>query len=32
MTSVMRPESEDLVVLIQEADAGPIIGAARLTR
>ena len=32
MTSVMRPESEDLVVLIQEADAGPIIGAARLSR
>lgn len=32
MTSVMRPESEDLVVLIQEADAGAIIGAARLAR
>lgn len=32
LTSVMSPESEDLVVLIQEADAGPIIGAARLTR
>lgn len=28
--AVMRPETEDLVVLIQEANAGPIIGAARL--
>ena len=28
--AVMRPETEELVVLIQEADAGPIIGAARL--
>lgn len=28
--SVMRPETEDLIVLIQEADTGPIIGAARL--
>jgi hypothetical protein len=28
--AIMRPETEDLVVLIQEADAGPIIGAARL--
>ena len=32
MTSVMRPETEDLVVLIQEANTGPIIGAARLMR
>jgi hypothetical protein len=32
MTSLMRPESEDLVVLIQEANAGAIIGAARLAR
>jgi hypothetical protein len=29
-TAVMSPESEDLVVLVQEADTGPIIGAARL--
>jgi len=28
--AVMRPESEDLVVLIQEQSIGPIIGAARL--
>jgi hypothetical protein len=28
--AIMRPESEDLIVLIQEANAGPIIGAARL--
>jgi len=28
--SIMRPETEDLIVLIQEADSGPIIGAARL--
>jgi len=28
--AIMRPETEDLVVLIQEANAGPIIGAARL--
>lgn len=28
--AVMRPEAEDLVVLIQEASTGPIIGAARL--
>jgi hypothetical protein len=29
--AIMRPETEDLVVLIQEANAGPIIGAARLS-
>jgi hypothetical protein len=29
-TAIMRPETEDLIVFIQEADAGPIIGAARL--
>jgi hypothetical protein len=28
--AIMRPETEDLIVLIQEADTGPIIGAARL--
>jgi hypothetical protein len=28
--AVMRPEAEDLIVLIQEASTGPIIGAARL--
>ncbi|WP_072396107.1 DUF1223 domain-containing protein [Hyphomicrobium sp. CS1GBMeth3] len=28
--AIMRPETEDLVVLIQEANTGPIIGAARL--
>jgi len=28
--AVMRPELEDLVVLIQEASTGPIIGAARM--
>jgi hypothetical protein len=28
--AIMRPESEDLIVLIQEPDNGPIIGAARL--
>ena len=28
--AIMRPESEDLIVLIQEPDSGPIIGAARL--
>jgi hypothetical protein len=28
--AVMHPESEDLIVLIQEANTGPIIGAARL--
>jgi hypothetical protein len=28
--AVMHPDSEDLIVLIQEASAGPIIGAARL--
>jgi hypothetical protein len=28
--AVMRPETEDLVVLIQETNGGPIIGAARL--
>lgn len=28
--AIMRPETEDLVVLIQEAETGPIIGAARL--
>ncbi len=28
--AIMRPETEDLVVLIQEANAGPIIGAASL--
>jgi hypothetical protein len=28
--AVMRPESEDLIVLIQEQNTGPIIGAARL--
>ncbi|WP_295559116.1 DUF1223 domain-containing protein [uncultured Hyphomicrobium sp.] len=27
---IMRPETEELVVLIQESRAGPIIGAARL--
>lgn len=27
---IMRPETEDLVVLIQESGSGPIIGAARL--
>ncbi len=27
---IMKPETEDLVVLIQEARSGPIIGAARL--
>ena len=27
---IMRPETEDLVVLIQESKSGPIIGAARL--
>ncbi len=27
---IMRPETEELVVLIQEASTGPIIGAARL--
>lgn len=32
MASVMRPEIEALIVLIQEANAGPIIGAARLER
>lgn len=29
--AVLKPEIEDVVVLVQEADAGPIIGAARLT-
>ncbi len=29
-TAIMRPETEDLIVFIQEADAGPIIGAGRL--
>lgn len=29
-TAIMRPESEDLIVLIQEGSTGPIIGAARL--
>jgi hypothetical protein len=28
--AIMRPETEELVVLIQEANTGPIIGAARL--
>lgn len=28
--AIMRPETEDLIVLIQEANTGPIIGAARL--
>lgn len=28
--AIMRPEIEDLIVLIQEAETGPIIGAARL--
>lgn len=28
--AIMRPETEELVVLIQEANSGPIIGAARL--
>lgn len=28
--AIMRPESEDLIVLIQEASTGPIIGAARM--
>ncbi len=28
--AIMRPETEDLIVLIQEASTGPIIGAARL--
>ncbi|HKZ97214.1 MAG TPA: DUF1223 domain-containing protein, partial [Hyphomicrobiaceae bacterium] len=29
-TAIMRPETEDSIVLIQEADNGPIIGAAWL--
>jgi len=28
--AIMRPESEDLVVIVQEQNTGPIIGAARL--
>lgn len=28
--AIMRPESEDLIVLIQEGSTGPIIGAARM--
>ncbi|AHB47417.1 hypothetical protein W911_01810 [Hyphomicrobium nitrativorans NL23] len=28
--AIMRPETEDLIVLIQEAETGPILGAARL--
>lgn len=28
--AIMRPETEDLIVLIQEASTGPIIGAARM--
>jgi hypothetical protein len=28
--AVMRPETEDLIVLVQEQNTGPIIGAARL--
>lgn len=28
--AIMRPEAEDLIVIIQESDTGPIIGAARL--
>ncbi|MGE3228066.1 MAG: DUF1223 domain-containing protein [Hyphomicrobium sp.] len=27
---ILRPETEDLIVLVQEASTGPIIGAARL--
>ena len=28
--AIMRPETEDLIVLVQEGSTGPIIGAARL--
>lgn len=28
--AIMRPDTEDLIVLIQEANTGPIIGAARM--